>query len=521
MSLKVNIDQEFSEYFHKLLELTRRLQKFEELDSYSDFICEIELALDEITPFLFYKFYILDEQNKKLKIISELCPENLSIDLKMYHWSISNNGPSFIPLITNVDKEIKANILIPIIGKKQYGVISLWVNYEISGFNLFISLALRLLSQKIAATLAVMEISKQFNEQKDFMESIIENVQNSLFAINYNNQIVNINSNAEILFSVKRNEVLGKPYHDVLPEKITSTISLLNSKAEVNNGIAETEIEYQFNEGNVLLLGLNSSIIFNESGEKIGYVITCKDLAASREMAKLLKLDAVKNEFVSLVSHELKSPLSSIISYSELLLTPGMVETEEEKEQFLNTILQEGQRLARLINDILDFSKSEIGKIDYIFEPNNINSIALQCIRSAKPLADKKKIEIKSELEASLLPVPCDRDRIVQVFLNIMSNAIKFTPENGLIIVYTRCIRNNNKDFIQVEIKDNGKGISEKDFDKVFNKFEQVKNTESPISGTGLGMPISKNIIEQGHGGRIFIESELNKGTSIFFELPL
>lgn len=521
MTHEITSKLEYKEFFDKLVVLTRSLQKLGEADSFLDFINEIELVLDEITPFLFYKFYRILEPDKKLKVISELGPENLSIDVELYQWSISNNGPSFIPFQSSVDDAIKANILIPIIGKKPFGVISLWVNYDSVDFNIYISLALKMLSQEIASTLSVMELNYQIKEQKDFMECIIESVPNGLFAIKMDGSIVSINSNTEILFNVKRNEVLGKSFLSTFSNQISLAIKSLNLNAERSGGVAETELKYQLGEGNLLYLGLNSSVIYDEAGEKIGFVIICKDLAISREIAKLRELDMMKNEFVSLVSHELRTPLSSIISYSEVLLTPGMVESEKETKEFLNIIFQEGQRLARLINDILDLSKSESGKMEYIFAPHNMNLIAKQCIRNSKSLSDKKNIEIKAELEIDIPDVSCDMDRIIQVFLNVLSNAIKFTPDNGLIIVYTRLVSKNNKNLVQVEIKDNGCGIAEKDFDKVFNKFEQVENIESHSSGTGLGMPISKNIIEQGHGGKMFIKSELKKGTSMIFEIPL
>lgn len=521
MPSDANNELKYIEFFDKLVVLTRNLQKIGSSDSLPDLISEIEMILDEITPFLYYKFYTKSKNEEKLKIISELCPEELLIDLEMYHWSLSNNGPSYIPYQTNIDEKIKANILIPILGKKPFGVISLWVDYDSMGFNLFISLALRMLSQEVASKLSVMELNNQIKEQKDFMECIIESVPSGLFAINMDDLIVNINSNAEILFNVKRNEVLGKSFFSALPTKIASTIRSLNLNASRGGGVAESELEYQFSEGNILYLGINSSVIFDEKGEKIGFVIICKDLSISREIAKLRELDSMKNEFVSLVTHELRTPLSSIISYSEILLTPGMIDNKKESDEFLNIILQEGQRLARLINDILDLSKSESGKMDFTFAPQDINVLAQQSIRNSKSIADKKKIELRAELCDNLPLVSCDMDRIIQVFLNIMSNAIKFTADNGLIITYTRLIEKNNKKFIQVEIKDNGCGIAEKDFDKVFNKFEQIENIDSHSSGTGLGMPICKNIIEQGHGGQIFIKSELKKGTSMFFEIPV
>jgi len=117
--------------------------------------------------------------------------------------------------------------------------------------------------------------------------------------------------------------------------------------------------------------------------------------------------------------------------------------------------------------------------------------------------------------------VYCDKDRLIQVFLNVLSNAIKFTDEGGLIITKTKKIELEGKDFVQVEIKDNGCGIAPQDVDKVFNKFEQIESMDHHSTGTGLGMPICKNIVEQGHGGKMYLKSQVGQGTSMFFEIPL
>ncbi len=511
----------YKEYFDQLVKLTRSLQKIGATQSTQEFIEEVEITLDEIVSFIYYRFYRLNKITDKLEVLCELGPEELQLDKDLFDWSIRNDGPSYIPITTDADQNIKAMILLPIINQKPFGIICLWVDYGSDGFNMYRSLALKMLSQELASVMSVMELTDALKDQTNFVESIISSIPSGLIATKPDGQIVHINSNAEILFNIRRNDVLGKSLTDSLPEKIASHIRALNVGADRQGG-DERDLDWELGEGNVLYLGLSSSLIRNEAGEHIGYVIICRDLALSREVAKLRELDTMKNDFVSLVSHELRTPLSSIISYAEVLLTPGMVDSKEETEEFLKTILDEGHRLSRLINDILDLSKSESGKMEYIFAPHDVNAIVVQCFRNSKHLAENKEIELQLKLQENLPEVSCDMDRIIQVVLNVLSNAVKFTSSKGLIIGYTRLIENENgKKCIQVEIKDNGCGIAESDFDKVFNKFEQVESVESHSSGTGLGMPICKNIVEQGHGGRMHIKSKLGVGTSMFFELPI
>ncbi|PCJ59478.1 MAG: hypothetical protein COA79_10540 [Planctomycetota bacterium] len=512
----------YKEYFDQLVHLTNNLQSLTNIQELSDFISELELVLDEISSFVYYKFFRQVEDQSELEVIGELGPDELSIDRDMYNWSISHNEPSLIPANIESDDTIQSYILIPIISNNNpFGVICLWVDYEGDEFNIFRSLALKLVGKEVSSCLSVMELTQEIKEQKNVVESIITSVPNSLIAIDLKNKITNINSNAAILFNVKNEEAIGQDLFNSFPDTITNIIKSLNIAAENEGGVAETEFEYELSETNKFYLGITSSVIVNEAGKKLGFVIIFRDLSLGREVAKLRELDSMKNDFVSLVSHELRTPLASIISYSEVMLTPGMIDSKEESDEFLNIIHDEGKRLARLINDILDLSKSESGKMEYIFAEQDINPIASQCIKSSKSLSEKKSIELREEFATDLPEVSCDMDRIIQVYLNILSNAIKFTPDGGLIIIYSRKINKENKDWIQIEVKDNGCGIASSDFDRVFNKFEQVESVESHSSGTGLGMPICKNIVEQGHGGKMYLQSEVKVGTSMFFELPL
>ena len=227
----------------------------------------------------------------------------------------------------------------------------------------------------------------------------------------------------------------------------------------------------------------------------------------------LKSLDNAKDEFLSLVSHELRTPLSAILLYSEML-RDGMVD-EEQHYEFLTNIVDNCYRLTRLINDVLDLSKIEAGRMTFNMEVLDFNTIVNDTLAGIKPNIDNKKIDFRYDREINNRKIWADRDKIIQVLTNIISNAVKFTPNNGIISV---SLALDNEKMLRVEIADTGKGISREDIPKVFDRFKQLESIDQHSSGTGLGMTISKSIIER-LGGRIWIESEPDMGTSVFFTL--
>jgi len=229
---------------------------------------------------------------------------------------------------------------------------------------------------------------------------------------------------------------------------------------------------------------------------------------------ELQTLDKAKDDFLALVSHELRTPLSSIVAYTEVLLD-DMAETKEEENNYLEIIKNESDRLTRLINNVLDLSKMEAGRMPFDFKWVKLNALVNSSVQGLTGAADKKHQIIVNNLDNTPILVYADSDKVIQVFSNILSNAIKFSPEGGQII-----LDGTEKDQkIEVSIADNGCGISNKNVEKVFDKFQQIEDVDHHSEGTGLGMPISRIIVEN-HKGRIWFKSDFGKGTTFFFELP-
>jgi len=238
---------------------------------------------------------------------------------------------------------------------------------------------------------------------------------------------------------------------------------------------------------------------------------------------KLQELDQMKDSFLSTVSHELRTPLTSIKSFSEILLNYD--EDKETQKEFLNIIREESDRLTRLINDFLDLSKIEAGRMQWETVELSLSEVIQTAVNATQALAAKTNLSVDVEVSPDLPTITCDKDRLVQVVTNLLSNAIKFTPEGGMIQVKAQTLNGSKpkraSDMVMVSVSDTGIGIAPKDYKSVFEKFKQVGDTltDKP-KGTGLGLPICKEIVEH-YGGRIWVESELGKGSTFFFALPI
>lgn len=255
---------------------------------------------------------------------------------------------------------------------------------------------------------------------------------------------------------------------------------------------------------------------------------------------KLEKLEKMKSEFISIVSHELRTPLTAVKNSLDIILSEKTGSVTPQQNNFLNMAKRNLNRLSGIINDLLDLSKIEAGKMEYRFEPFNICE-ALDFVKNTYlSLADKKNIQLKVDYDVDLPQVYGDLNKIEQILTNLVSNAVKFTTENGHINISATLFKSKDfdkisicrnsllldqfkteGDYIKISIEDTGIGIAKEDVPKVFDKFQQIESTLSrDVGGTGLGLPIAKQLVEA-HRGFIWLESEPQKGTTFSFILPV
>ena len=224
-----------------------------------------------------------------------------------------------------------------------------------------------------------------------------------------------------------------------------------------------------------------------------------------------------KSAFLANMSHELRTPMNAIIGFSEVLLDPSMQVSDEERSQFLTDILNSGRHLLNLINEVLDLSKIEAGRMELHIVPAALGEVFETVQGTLRPLAAKKAIEFQVERADGITPFPMDAARIKQVLVNLVGNAIKFTPERGR--VWVRATTENGT--VQVEVGDTGPGIAPEDHERIFQEFQQAQATRGTgkPEGTGLGLTLARRFVEM-HGGRLWVESQVGAGSHFYFTLP-
>jgi signal transduction histidine kinase len=231
---------------------------------------------------------------------------------------------------------------------------------------------------------------------------------------------------------------------------------------------------------------------------------------------ELLHVDQIKSDFLATISHELRTPLTSIIGYSDMLLSGMTGEMTDKQKLFMRSILNNGESLLNLINDILDITKIEAGKLELYLEPVDLGSVLTSVLSTIKPRAREKMIEVSTFLPSDLPPLRADSSKLGQILINLLANAIKYTPERGSVSVEARLATNS----VEVRVVDTGIGIAAEHLEHIFERFTQIDNTSTRSQGgTGLGLAITKDLIEL-HGGTIRVQSQLGKGSSFVFTIP-
>ncbi|WP_292470517.1 PAS domain S-box protein [Methanolobus sp.] len=266
----------------------------------------------------------------------------------------------------------------------------------------------------------------------------------------------------------------------------------------------------------------SSGVMFG--GQKLSFCV-CRDITERKKYEDALlhaKLAAetanrAKSDFLANMSHELRTPLNSIFGFSQMLNDKIPGELNEKQSRYLSNVLNSSEHLIELINDILDLSKIEAGKMELEYKHFRITDLIDETVISMQPVAEKKYIDIKTDIQTGGIEMHADRKKVKDILYNLLSNAIKFTPENGKIIVRTECIANK----LQVSISDNGIGISKDDQQEIFKPFKQADSfLTRKFEGTGLGLAIVKRYVEM-HGGKIHVQSKVGKGSTFTFEMPV
>ncbi len=353
-----------------------------------------------------------------------------------------------------------------------------------------------------------MNLNKIINE-KNKTETILKNIADGVIVTDPQNRILLMNYVAESWFDLTDNNIANQPIETrIKHEQLIRFIDDITDNGHKKIENIEIEVKPESSRKPVILQA-KAARILNEKSELIGIVTILRDITREKE------IDRLKTELVSMVAHELRSPLTCISGFTELLLDNSV--TQEQSEEYASIILKESNRLNDLINKFLDISKIESGKSQLHRSPVDMKMLVEKVLDFNSQLADRKQIEVKFESPPEVTTIELDRDMIEQAILNLFSNAVKYSPDNATVFV--RLIE--NEEDMTIEVQDTGYGISESSLPHIFEKFYRVTDNDalSDTTGSGLGLPLVKEIVEI-HGGRIKANSTLGKGSTFTIVLP-
>lgn len=368
-------------------------------------------------------------------------------------------------------------------------------------------------------------IKKHLADAKNKFESMLQSMSEGVIALNTSKEVILANNAAKNVLGLREIKI-GLPLWEITNEK-----DLLNLCADIRE-----DREYLSREIKIICIDTIKTIkvyvtvIKDNIGRHAGWIMLFADITKEKEV------DRMKSEFISTTSHELRTPLTAIKESVMLILEGAAGDVNDSQKKFLGIAKRNISRLTDLISDLLDLSKIETGKVKIEKSFVKMEEIITEALSPLNILAKGKSVKLGYEISEDVEVIQCDTQKMVQVFINLVSNAIKYTPEGGDIMVSVKVLKaleeipdsvrdgkyQEGKDkFILVNVKDSGIGIDKKDFPKLFKKFGQLDSslTRKP-GGTGLGLAICKELIGM-HGGFIWVESEQGKGSEFKFVIPM
>ncbi|MFA5522995.1 MAG: ATP-binding protein, partial [Tissierellales bacterium] len=352
-------------------------------------------------------------------------------------------------------------------------------------------------------TLKLKNTLAEVNKEKSKLDTIITHMADGVIAVSLDGEIIHANPVALDMLRVKPEEIDTIQYDEIFDVKNNRITLGVITKEEKWRGNEIIEIDSK-------VYNAEYAPLIDEKSSIGGMIIVFQDIT------KQQKLENMRKEFVANVSHELKTPITTIKSYAETLMD-GSVEDREISINFLAVIDSECDRMARIVRDLLQLSDLDYKQTKWNKKSVDINELLKNIYLKIIISAEEKNQNIQLDIEENIGVVLADKDGIEQVILNIITNAIKYTPNNGTIDI--GAISDTEK--VTITVKDNGIGIPEEDISRIFERFYRVDKARSrDMGGTGLGLSIAKQIIEA-HNGEIQIESHHNVGTTVDIILPL
>lgn len=373
-------------------------------------------------------------------------------------------------------------------------------------------------------------MQRVLQRERDLLESILESANDGLFMVDIHRDVVATNLPFEHLFHIRRQQILQRPLEslvDILriqseipPDLLNMLLTFGEDRTQNAGG------DFNMGEKNPRVIKWYSTPVYSGTGEHMGRLFVFRDVTDERVAER------IKSEFVSLVSHELRTPVTAINGMAEMLLDGEYGRIEDEAYEPLGMMKSNAERLITLINDIIALSQIEAGRIELRRDKHTLEQIVSDALISVRPMVLQKQQNVVLEIPPQMPSILVDRNRIVQILTNLLSNASKYTHPRGSILIRADTIREggilppNAPQDLRLPaalfmVQDTGIGIAEEAQASIFERFFRTKDAhDRQIQGSGLGLTITRSLVEL-HGGKIWVYSAPEQGASFFFTIPI
>jgi PAS domain S-box-containing protein len=351
------------------------------------------------------------------------------------------------------------------------------------------------------------------------LQTVLQNLSDGIVTLDLQRRFVSANAALCGMVGAERDELLGRPAAEVIGGGAVPAAIELFEQALAGNSVTPRDAELANRNGVCLPVEVSAALLRDYNGEVVGCVCLFKDITRRKQVEalydQLRTLDQVKEDLTHMIVHDLRTPLTALIGGLQTIEMLG--DLNSEQRDFLGLSVDSGQTLLGMISDLLDISKMEEGSIQLDYGKVHVSELADRALQQIATLAKNKGTAIETRLERDLPLVPADEEKLRRILVNLLGNAVKFTPRHGTVTL----IAERHDGNLLFRVCDSGEGIPKDAFDRIFEKFEQVESRKAGRKmSSGLGLTFCKMAVEA-HGGRIWVESQVGRGSTFSFTIPL